>query len=169
VTTVADERTPETLAAILRERVYGGISCLSTLLVLTGHLDDDTTAWLAFLDVLVAAASLWAASLLADLVSGLAAHGRLRATEVRHAARASAQILEASAVPLVLLAIAGFGGMELPTALRAGTWVSVATLGLFALLAARRTGLVWWKQALIVASLVGLGTVVTVVKIIAHG
>ena len=164
MTTVADERTPETLAAILRERVYGGISCLSTLLVLTGHLDDDTTAWLAFLDVLVAAASL-----LADLVSGLAAHGRLRATEVRHAARASAQILEASAVPLVLLAIAGFGGMELPTALRAGTWVSVATLGLFALLAARRTGLVWWKQALIVASLVGLGTVVTVVKIIAHG
>jgi hypothetical protein len=169
VTAVANERTPEHLAALLRERVYGGISCLSTLLVLTNHLDEDTTPWLALLDVFVAAASLWAASLLADLVSGLATHGGLRRAEVRRSARASAQIMEASAAPLVLLLLAGLGVLGLPAALQAGIWVSVVTLGLFALLAARRTGLVWWKQAVIVAALVGLGALVTVVKIVAHG
>ncbi|WP_376768584.1 hypothetical protein, partial [Pseudonocardia pini] len=70
---------------------------------------------------------------------------------------------------LVLLLLAALGVLGLPAALRAGIWVSVVTLGLFALLAARRTGLVWWKQAIIVAALVGLGALVTVVKIVAHG
>lgn len=36
-------RTPEHLAVLLRERVYGGITCLSTLLALAGQLDEPPT------------------------------------------------------------------------------------------------------------------------------
>ncbi len=55
--------------------------------------------------------------------------------------RASGQILEAAYVPLLLLALAGLGVMRLGVALRAGIWTSIISLGLFALLAVRRTTL----------------------------
>ena len=55
--------------------------------------------------------------------------------------RTSGQILEAAVSPLVLLVLAGFGVLSTEGALRAGVWVSVITLGLIALLAARRTNL----------------------------
>ena len=55
--------------------------------------------------------------------------------------RTSGQILEAAVNPLVLLVLAGFGVLRTEGALRAGVWVSVITLGLIALLAARRTNL----------------------------
>lgn len=163
------ERTPQYVAAVLRERIYGGIACLSTLLVLVRHLDGDTTAWTAFIDVAVASGSLWAASMFADYVAHLAAHGKVAPGEAARSLRASAQILEASLVPLILLIVAGTGGMPLHTALYAGAWTSVITLGLFALLAARRTPLPWWKRAFLVAALVALGALVVGVKILAHG
>jgi hypothetical protein len=47
-------------------------------------------------------------------------------------------------------------------------WVSVITLGLFALLAARRTKLAGWKRLLIVAALIGLGALVVLLKTLAH-
>jgi hypothetical protein len=66
------EGPPEQVAAVLRERIYGGIACLSTLLVLV-RPEADTTAWRVFVDVVVATGGLWAASLLADYVAHLAA------------------------------------------------------------------------------------------------
>ena len=47
-------------------------------------------------------------------------------------------------------------------------WVSVVTLGLFALLAARRTQLAWWKRSALVAALIGLGALVVLLKTLAH-
>ena len=61
---------------LLRERLYGAISCLATLAVLTRYTDDDTAAWTRVLDVTVAAGGLWAASLLAHWVAHLAVYGR---------------------------------------------------------------------------------------------
>lgn len=162
------ERTPQYVAAVLRERIYGGIACLSTLLVLVSHLDGHTTAWTAFIDVAVAVGSLWAASLFADYVAHVAVHGRVAPGEVARSLRASGQILQASAAPLILLVVAGTGGMPLHTALYAGAWTSVIALGLFALLAARRTQLPWWSRALLVAALVTLGALVVAIKILAH-
>jgi hypothetical protein len=160
---------PEQIAAVLRERIYGGIACLSTLLVLVRHGEPDSTAWGAFLDVLIATGGLWAASLLADYVAHLAAHGhRPRGEEAVAVLRASNQILEAAWVPLLLLALAGFGVMALTPALRAGAWVSVITLGLFALLAVRRTSLPGWQRALVVVALLGLGALVVLLKTLAH-
>ena len=82
--------------------------------------------------------------------------------------RTSGQILEAAVVPLVLLVLAGLGVLRLEGALRAGVWVSVITLGLFALLVARRTKLAGWKRLLIVAALIGLGALVVLLKTLAH-
>ena len=44
---------PEQVAAVLRERIYGAIACLSTLLVLVRHGEPDSTPWVAFVDVAV--------------------------------------------------------------------------------------------------------------------
>jgi hypothetical protein len=157
------------MATVLRERIYGGVACLSTLLVLISHLDAHATAWAALIDVAAAAGSLWAASLFADYVSHVAAHGKAAPGEAARALRASGQILEASAVPLILLVLAGAGAIPLDTALYVGVWASVGALGLFALLAARRTQLPWWRRALLVAALVALGALVVAVRTLAHG
>jgi hypothetical protein len=66
---------PEDVAALLRERIYGGIACLSTLLLLLRSPGEESSAWSVVLDVVVATGSLWAASVLADLVAHMAAHG----------------------------------------------------------------------------------------------
>jgi hypothetical protein len=163
------EAAPEDVAALLRERIYGGIACLSTLLLLLRDPADESSAWSLVLDVVVATGSLWAASLLADVVSHLAAHGSApRGAEARRMFRTSGQILEAAVVPVVLLVLSGFGVLMTERAIRAGVWVSVVTLGLFALLAVRRTKLAWWKRYLLVAALVGLGALVVLLKTLAH-
>jgi hypothetical protein len=71
-------------------------------------------------------------------------------------------------VPALLLVLAGAGVLAVGTALWAAIWVSVATLGLFALLSARRTELSWWKRGLVVVLLVGLGALVVAAKTLAH-
>jgi hypothetical protein len=160
--------TPEHLAAVLRERIYGGIACLSTLLVLV-QPDEGGAPWTAVVDVAIAAGGLWAASMLADYVGHLAAHGKgMRGADASAAARASAQILEAAAIPLVLLVIAGLGWMPYHAAVTAGVCVTVAELGLFALLTARRTKLPSWKRAVLVLVLLALGALVVTVKTLAH-
>jgi hypothetical protein len=163
------ETAPEDVASLLRERIYGGIACLSTLLLLLRDPGDEPSAWPLVLDVVVATGSLWAASLLADVVSHLAAHGSApRGAEAGRMFRASGQILEAAVIPLVLLVLSGFGLLMTERAIRAGVWVSVVTLGLFALLAARRTKLAWWKRYILVAALIGLGALVVLLKTLAH-
>jgi len=159
---------PEQVAAVLRERIYGGITCLSTLLLLV-RPGAETTAWRVFADVAVSTGGLWAASLLADYVAHLAAHGsRPSGQEAVSTLRASGQILEAAFVPLLLLALAGLGVMRLEASVRAGIWTSIISLGLFALLAVRRTTLGPWQRALVVAALLGLGALVVLLKTLAH-
>ena len=58
-----EERAPEDVASLLRERIYGGNTCLSTLLLLLRNPGDEPSAWPLVLDVVVATGSLWAASL----------------------------------------------------------------------------------------------------------
>ncbi|OPX12574.1 hypothetical protein B1790_03170, partial [Mycobacterium sp. AT1] len=70
-----DAAAVEHVVVLLRERLYGAISCLATLAVLSRHADADTDAWELVLDVALASGGLWAASLLAHWVSHLAVHG----------------------------------------------------------------------------------------------
>ena len=67
----------EHVVAMLRERLYGAISCLATLAVLTRYTEDDTSGWSRMIDVAVTMGGLWAASLLADWVAHLAVHERV--------------------------------------------------------------------------------------------
>jgi hypothetical protein len=168
-TETPSEPAPEQIAAVLRERVYGGIACLSTLLVLVRPIESGESPWDAVLDVAIAAGGLWAASLFADYVAHIAAHGKgMSGAEAMVAARASGQILEASAIPLVLLVIAGFGWLPYHAAVVSGVVVSIVELGLFALLTAHRAELALWKRAVLVLALLALGTLVVALKTLAH-
>lgn len=165
-----DDAVPvEHVVSLLRERLYGAISCLATLAVLARYTTDDTSAWARMLDVAVATGGLWAASLLADWVAHLGVYGGSpRGRALRRILQSSGQILEAAVLPLVILAVAGMGAMSTYTATWAAAWVLVAELGVIALLAVRRTQLRWWQQALAVALLVGVGVLVLGIKILAH-
>ena len=160
---------PDQVAAVLRERIYGGIACLSTLLVLVRYPQDGATPWSAVVDVVVATGGLWAASLLADYVSHLAAHGeRPHRAEVASILRASGQILEASFLPLLLLVLAAVGVIGLAVALRVAIAVLIVELGLFALLASRRAGVSGWQRIGIVVVLMGIGALVVLLKTLGH-
>jgi hypothetical protein len=157
------------VVSLLRERLYGAISCLATLAVLARYTTEDTSAWARMLDVAVATGGLWAASLLADWVAHLGVYRTSpRGPDLRRMLQSSGQILEAAFLPLVVLAVAGLGGLNTYTATWIASWVLVAELGVIALLAVRRTRLPWWQQALAVVLLVGVGVLVLGIKIIAH-
>lgn len=159
----------EHVVALLRERLYGAISCLATLAVLARYTTEDTSAWARMLDVAVATGGLWAAGLLADWMAHLSVHSAApRGGELWRMLQASGQILQAAVLPLAVLAVAGFADLNTYTATWVAMWILVAELGLITLLAVRRTELPWWQQTLAVAVLAGIGALVLVVKILAH-
>ena len=159
----------EHVVAMLRERLYGAISCLATLTVLTRYTADDTSGWSRMIDVAVTMGGLWAASLLADWVAHLAVHERApRGVEWWRMVQASGQILQASLLPLLALATAGVGLFETDTAMWIAKWILVAELGVIALLAVRRTRLPWWQQIVTVLLLSGVGVLVIGIKTLAH-
>ncbi len=159
----------EHVVSLLRERLYGAISCLGTLAVLARYTTEDTSAWARILDVAVATGGLWAASLLADWVAHLGVYRTApRGRDALRMLQSSGQILEAALLPIVVLAVAGFGALSTYTATWIAAWILVAELGVIALLAVRRTQLRWWQQVLAVAGLVGVGVLVLGIKILAH-
>lgn len=163
------ELPPEQVIAILRERLYGAISCLATLAVLARYTTDDTDPWGRVLDVAVATGGLWAASLLADWLAHLSVHGKApRGKQFLAMLQSSSQILQASGIPLLLLLAAGIGWLNTYTAMWAAMWILVGELGLIALLAVRRTELPWWQKALLTLALAAVGALVIGVKIVAH-
>ena len=165
----APEVPVEHVVTMLRERLYGAISCLALLAVLTHYTGEDTSAWDRMIDVAVTMGGLWAASLLADFVAHLSVHERApRGVELWRMLQASGQILAACLLPLVALAVAGIGILETDTAMWIAKWILVGELGLIALLAVRRTQLPWWQQILTVVLLAGVGLLVIGIKVLAH-
>ena len=159
----------EHVVALLRERLYGAISCLATLAILARYSDADTSAWARILDVAVATGGLWAASLLSHFVAQMAVFGSPpRGRHWIQLLQASGQILWAAVPPVIVLVLAVFDVLDTDTAMWIGMWTLVGELGIIALLAMRRTRLPWWQQAISVAVLVGLGLLVVGIKIIAH-
>lgn len=166
---VDDPRPVEHVVSLLRERLYGAISCLATLAVLARYTTEDTSPWARMLDVAVATGGLWAASLLADWVAHLAVHSAApRGRELLRMLQSSAQILQAALLPVTVLVVAAIADLNTYIATWVAMWILVAELGLITLLAVRRTELPWWQQALAVAALAGIGALVLVIKILAH-
>ena len=155
-------------ASALRERIYGSIACLATLLVITGY-GPLNHPWTDVADVAVATGGLWTASVLAEVVAHLGAHGTTPdAREVRHITWVSGQIMAASALPLLLLVLAGLGVLSTTVAVWSGVWVLVAEMGLFAFFAVRRTSLGRWRKLALISALVALGLLVVLLKTLAH-
>ncbi|WNG87852.1 hypothetical protein C6A87_000735 [Mycobacterium sp. ITM-2016-00317] len=167
--TGVEEAPTEHVVAMLRERLYGAISCLATLVVLTRYTEDDTNAWIRMLDVGLTMGGLWAASLLADWVAHLSVHQRApRGDELWRMLQASGQILQAAVLPVLALGAAAVGLLETDTAMWVAKWILVVELGVIALLAVRRTRLPLWQQLLAVAVLSGIGLLVIGVKVLTH-
>jgi hypothetical protein len=165
----SSEAAVEHVVALLRERLYGAISCLATLAVLSRYTDTDTDAWARVLDVGVATGGLWAASLLAEFVARLSVHGRApRGRAALAMLQASGQIMQAAVVPIAILIVSALGGLSTPTAVWLAMWFLVAEMAVIAFLAVHRAGLPWLQQVVAVAVLAGLGTVVVAIKMLAH-
>lgn len=159
----------EHVVAMLRERLYGAISCLATLVVLSRYTAEEGTAWILMVDVAVTMGGLWAASLLADFVAHLAVHEQAPSRADRwRVLQASGQILQAAVLPLAALAFAGIGVLDTATAMWVAMWILVGELGLIALLAVRRTRLPWWQQIVTIAALIVIGLLVIAVKVLTH-
>lgn len=165
-----DDHTPvEHVVALLRERLYGAISCLATLAVLARYTTDETSALARMLDVAVAAGGLWAASLFAHWLAHLAVHSAApRGRDLWRMLQSSGQILQAAFLPVLVLAVAAVANLNTSTATWVAMWILVAELGVITLLAVRRTELLWWQRGLAVVVLAGIGALVLVIKILAH-
>ena len=153
---------------MLRKRIYGAVTCLSTLLILVRYSGADSPPLAAAVDLAVDAGALWVVGIFADYVSDVAAHGHPSRSDMTRNIRHSGQILEAFAVPILLLVMAILGLMSYSAALWAGIWVTVLSLGLFALLAARRLPVVNGQRAALVLVLLALGALVVAAKTLAH-
>lgn len=159
----------ERVVSLLRERIYGAISCLATLVLLTRAPAEEVGAAGRLIGVLVVAGGLFAASLLAEALAQLVVYKRaLRGPGGAEMVRTSGQILVAAALPAIPLLVSVIGWLSVDAA----TWIAlgllVAELGLFALVAARRLDLRWWQQVIAVAVLMAIGGLVVLIKVIAH-
>lgn len=166
---VEDATPVDHVVSLLRERLYGAISCLATLAVLARYTTEETSAWARVFDVAIATGGLWAAGLLADWLAHLAVHSVApHGREMLRILQSSGQILQAALVPVLILVVAALADLNTYTATWVAMWLLVAELGLITLLAVRRTELPWWQQSLAVVALTGIGALVLVIKILAH-
>jgi hypothetical protein len=157
------------IVSLLRERLYGAISCLTTLTVLGRNTTSEANAWERPVDILITAGGLWAASLLAEIIARISVFQHFpRGTAFIAVLRTSGQILIASVVPVALLVAAALGALDPQLA----TWIAmgalIVQLGLFAVLAVRRAGLLWWQGVIAVVAFTGVGTLVVAIKMLSH-
>ena len=162
-------RHPENIAERLRERVYGDIACLGTVLALAGRAagpeEGAGAPWEAVVGVAVTVGGLWAANVFSHYVAHLAVHGRgPRGAEALRVLRASGEILQAAVIPLVLLVAGAIGWIPPAVALSLTVWGLVVGLGVIAALAVRRVPVPWWQRLVLVAALVAVGAAVVAVK-----
>lgn len=165
------ELSPSDARALLKERIYGAFSCLTSLLVLAGHVAqpaDHQAVWRALLDVVLTLSSLWLASLFAEFLAHLVSHDRVTAHDWVHMARSTWQIMAAGIPSVFALLLCRAGLWELPTALWVSIGLVIASLGLFAWLAVRRTSLGPFTRFVMMAVLVAIGCVVVGLKLLAH-
>ncbi|WP_210491010.1 hypothetical protein [Patulibacter sp. SYSU D01012] len=159
---------PDVAVEHLRERVYGTITVLASILTLAAP-DYHGEAGTAALTLVLTVVGLWAASLFADLTAHLAVHGEGPHRDERRALLAShREILACAIAPTILVLSTLTGWWELETALRWAAGVQVGTLALVGLLAVRGTRIPLWGRVVVVAGQVGLGLGIVLIKLLAH-
>lgn len=152
----------------LKERVYATFTGLAIVTVLAVG-DHGASTQDAFLGLLAGILGITLAGFVADLIAHLVSHGTAPSpAEVRTMARVSLEALGSASIPLVALALAWIGWLDVEVALRIGVVLYIAVLGMVALLAVSRTGLPWSRRIVALGGLVGLGAVVVGVLVLAH-
>lgn len=163
------DRPTEEQAEALKERVYATFTGLAIVLVQHANVEHVTAAR-ATLTLLVGIVAITAAGFVAEVISHLAVHQAFPdGSELGRMARVSGSAIASAGVPLILLALAVFGVLELERALRAASIVYLVTLGLIGWVAVRRTRVAWWKQLTALGILVALGAGVILLQQLAHG
>ncbi|MGV8882047.1 MAG: hypothetical protein ACOH19_07815 [Rhodoglobus sp.] len=160
-----DERT---IAQYLKERIYATITGLAIVLVISTSTEHHDARGALF-SVVIGVLGITAAGYLADVIAHIAVHSKLlTAAEQRVLLRVALGGLSTVVTPVILLALAWVGVMELDTSLRVTTIVYLVTLGLIGFGAVRRANIPWWAQLGVLASLVGFGALVVGVQVLAH-
>ncbi|MFJ2747630.1 hypothetical protein [Streptomyces sp. NPDC087297] len=123
----AFDREPRFAAARLKERLYATITMIAVVIGLAGS--EHISAPGAAATVLTTAVGLWLAALVADQQAHRVVHGRLATGhELRRMLSISSPLLLSAVGPLVLIASAALGVMEVDTALLVSAGVSIAGL-----------------------------------------
>ena len=163
------DRAVDERAEALKERVYATFTGLAIVLVQHANVEHVTAARAA-LTLLVGIVAITAAGFVADVIAHLSVHEAFPdGAEVARMARVSGSAIASAGLPLILLALAAFGVLELEGALRAASIVYLVTLGLVGWFAVRRTRVAWWKQVTALGILVALGAGVILLQQLAHG
>lgn len=151
----------------LRERIYGTIALLASLVTLLDH-DGEATAGGTAVTLIVTVVALWMASVFADVTAHLASHNAFHRAEIMPVLASRREMLVVAVLPLLLLAGAGLDWWQLSTALRWSVAAQVTILGLVGLLAVRGSTMSRALKLLVVSAEVSLGFVVVAVKLAAH-
>lgn len=160
------EDAPE-FVEYFKERVYATFTGLAIILVVSAN--DAHDAAHAVLALLLGVVGITAAGFVSGVISHLAVHRDFPGgAELRAQLRIAGGALGTLVTPMILLALAWFGVLPLPAALRAAEIVYVATLAVIGWFAVRRSRLDLWKQLLALTILVTLGLVVVLLQTLAH-
>ncbi|BDZ64475.1 hypothetical protein [Agromyces mangrovi Wang et al. 2018] len=162
-----DER--RAITAYLKERVYATFTGLAITLVLLGEFDHIEPGR-AFGTLALGVLGITIAGLLADIVAHVSVHGALPSRlEFRLELRIASGALGTAVLPLLLIAAAWLGWLDLHDALRIDSFIYLATLGLIGYLAVRRSTLKPWAKLVALSVFVVFGGVVIGIQILAHG
>ncbi|MEI5582898.1 MULTISPECIES: hypothetical protein [unclassified Agromyces] len=163
------ERPREELAEALKERVYASFTGLAIVLVQLENV-EHVDALRATVTLLVGVVAITAAGFVAGVVAHVAVRGGFPdREEVGRMLRVSGSAIASAAGPLVILALAASGIVDLEIALRTASILYLVTLVLIGLVAVRRTHAEWWKQLVALGALLALGLAVVALQQLAHG
>jgi hypothetical protein len=164
-----DATSPDEVRPRIRERIYITFTGLAVLLAFGAHA-GETDAWTIATALLIGVLGAVLAGFFADVIAELAVGGRApRARAMAGYIGVSASALTTAVVPLAFLAAAGFGWIEVSTALVFAIGTMALGLAVIAFAAVARAELPWWAKLAVFVGELLFAAVVIVVKLLAHG
>jgi hypothetical protein len=169
MTSPAEGIPVERRAEQLKERIYVTFTSLAVVLALRSHAEEVSPRSAATTLIITVGGTLLAV-FVADLVAHITVHATVPdAEEFRHMVKVSVSSLGVVVLPLIFIGLAGAGVWQIGGSLRASTIALAASLILIGYLAARRVRLPLRQRLVILFAEFGLGVVVVLLELLAHG
>lgn len=153
---------------LFKEFVYASFTgfAIITVVAIGGHHDPAQ----ALVALVLGVVGIIVAGFVADIVAHTAVHGVMpEAREFGLLAGVGVGGLLTAVVPVILLALAALGLMDLEDSLIASVIIYIVTFGGVGWLAIRGATLSWWKQLIALACLIAVGFAVVGIQALAHG